>query len=269
MAIQISGQGYKDIWGNITVNHYEGYYPNMSDYHIHEFYEISLIFSGDVNILLSDTSQRSTDPKIVLLRPFTSHYIYCEPQILYKRVNLLFSKDFIEDFITEYSALLSVFKPNGAIHKLNTEECEKYKKIILKIEAEESELRKKFLTLYLLSLIADNTKKSDPLSPMPEYITNTLSYINEHYSEKIISGEIAAKFKIGRTTLMTSFKKFTGTTINEYLTKFRLKKAIILLKDGASLQNCAELCGFGDSSNLIRCFKRYFNTTPTKYLSKK
>lgn len=269
MTIQLSGQGYKEVWGDINVNHYEGYYPNMSDYHMHEFYEISLIFSGDVSILLSDTADRSTDPKIVLLRPFTSHYMYCEPQILYKRVNILFSKDLVEDFLAEYTALLSVFKPNGAIHKLSIEECEKYKKIIDEIEAEESILRKKFLLLYLLSFVVDNTKSSKTLSPMPEYITNTLSYINEHYDEKIISGEIASKFKIGRTTLMTGFKKYTGTTINEYLTKFRLKKALVMLKEGSSLQSCAERCGLGDSSNLIRCFKRYFNTTPTKYLAQK
>lgn len=47
----------------------------MTDYHMHEYYEISLILSGNVNILLNDKVESCATAKLVLLAPLTSHYI--------------------------------------------------------------------------------------------------------------------------------------------------------------------------------------------------
>lgn len=65
---------------------------------------------------------------------------------------------------------------------------------------------------------------------------------------------------------MTGFKKYTGTTLNEYLLRCRLKAAVELLQNGKNEQQTAEECGFTDACNLIRSFKRHFGITPKKYL---
>ena len=106
------------------------------------------------------------------------------------------------------------------------------------------------------------------MSPqLPEFVTDTLSYISAHYSQRIVAADLAQRLKIGRTTLMTGFKKHTGITINEYLTRCRLKHAVNMLQSGKLEQETAEVCGFSDTCNLIRCFKRVFGMPPRQYLA--
>ena len=44
--------GYGKIWKDIYVERKEGYKTSVVDYHEHEFYEINLILSGNVKVLL-------------------------------------------------------------------------------------------------------------------------------------------------------------------------------------------------------------------------
>lgn len=268
MSVALTKYGFGVQWSDIRTDFYEGYYPNMTDYHMHEYYEISLIISGNVNILLNDSMEHSTGSKVVLLRPFTPHYIYCEPDILYKRRNVLFSPDFISDYIPEWQELLSVFRENGSVLTLSEEKCAEYLRLIDSIEKENDRFRKKLILLYFISLIADNMQAESNFTELPIFVTKALSYISTHYSEKVVAADLAEKLGVGRTTLMSSFKKYTGTTLNEYLARCRLKNAVAELKKGRTVGETAEICGFTDAPNLIRCFKRHFGTTPVKYIKK-
>ncbi len=265
MKALIEPYGFGDTWKDIWIDTYEGFYPNMSNYHMHEYFEISFIESGNVNILLADSVESSTDSKIVLLKPLTPHYIYCEPDILYRRTNLCFSKNLIEAFLPELHKILKIFGENGRVVSVDTAKIKEYIKITKQIKAEENLLRQKLLIMYLISLIFDNINWNDEITKIPHYVTEALSYIGTHYSEKIVAADLAERFNVGRTTLMQGFKKYTGTTINEYLLGCRMKKAIIMLEDGKQLWDIAESCGFTDAPNFIRSFKRQFGTTPNAW----
>jgi len=233
---------------------------------MHEFYEISIIISGNVNVLLKDTVESGSQPKVVLLRPFTPHYIYCEPNVLYNRTNIVFSADFLSLYVPECQNLLKVFPHNGCVSKITPEQAEKYTAIAKKIEKETSTFRKRILLLYLLSLISDEMQEKYDTFKVPQYITEALSYISKNYSKRIVAVELADHLGIGRTTFMTSFKKFTGVTLTEYINDCRLKNAILALQSGETVQKVAEECGFGDACNMIRCFKRSLGMTPKKYI---
>ena len=93
--------------------------------------------------------------------------------------------------------------------------------------------------------------------------------IEKNYHKKIVAQELADFLFVSRTTLMTNFKKYTGCTLNEYITNLRLKRAIELLSIGKTEQETAEACGFSDSGALIRTFKSVFKTTPKKFFTNK
>lgn len=268
MSVALAPYGYKITWNDILIDEYKGYYPNMTDYHMHKYYELSIIISGNVNVLLKDSVESSTESKIVLLRPFTPHYIYCEPDILYRRVNICFSSDFISEYSPEWQQLMGIFAENGAVLKLDKENCAQYVELANKIKNETNLLRKKLLLMYLISLIADNMQLVGEFTNLPLFVTKALAYISGHYSEKIIAADLAERLNVSRTTLMTAFKKHTGTTLNDYLAGCRLKHAVAMLKSGAPLSVIAENCGFNNSPNLIRCFKRHFDMTPSQYIAK-
>lgn len=257
--------GFGDTWKDIWIDTYEGFYPNMSNYHMHEYFEISFISSGNVNVLLTDSMEGGTKPKIVLLKPFTPHYIYCEPDILYRRTNLCFSKKLIDSFLPELHRLLKIFGENGRVVTPSDEEINQYIKITEEIKKEGNILRQKLLIMYLISIIAENINHKVEITKIPPFVTEALSYISTHFNEKIVALELAEKLKISRTTLMQGFKKYTGTTINEYLLGCRMKKAIMMLEDGKQLWDIAETCGFTDAPNFIRIFKKQFGTTPNSW----
>ena len=139
--------------------------------------------------------------------------------------------------------------------------------MIIAIQQEENSFRKRLLLLMFLSRIADLTEDSNPTDEeLPAYVTDALSYLQEHYAEKIVASELAWRLGVGRTTLMTGFKHYTGSTLNDYLTRYRLKQAIHCLRQKKTEQSTAEICGFGDACNLIRSFRQHFGMTPKQYL---
>ena len=267
MSANIENFGYKISWESFQVDRYEGYYPNMSDYHMHEYYEISLILSGSVKVLLPNSVQDSTKCRLVLTRPLTPHLIVCEPQLLYKRVNLLFSPDFISEYMPEHKEMLGIFGKNGRVLTLSEEQCERFVSLIELFENEKNEFRKRLVLMYLLSLAADiYVPEKDKAEEPPQFVSEALSYIQENCSKKILADDLAWRLGIGRTTLMTAFKKYTGSTLGGYITDCRLKQAIKRLYKGELQSSVAENCGFGDACNMIRAFRRRFGITPGQYV---
>ena len=124
------------------------------------------------------------------------------------------------------------------------------------------------MLIYYLSCLSECAGEMEKESrELPEYIRDALNHVKENYGEKIVAEELARRVNVGRTTLMTGFKKYVGVTLGEYLLKCRLIAAVELLSAGEPERVCAVRCGFGDVSNLIRSFKRRFGITPRKYLA--
>ena len=253
-------------WTDIHTDSYEGYAPRISDYHMHTYYEITMILSGNVNVLLSDTMHSGTQPRMVLLRPYAPHYITCKPDLLYSRRNTCFRADILADCDPQWQALLNMFGKNGSVLMLSSEQCSRFTAVYEALNREQDGFRKKLLLLYYLSLISEAAADSGEYARVPGYVTEALSYISTQYAQRIVAGELAAQLGTGRTTLMTAFKQHTGITVNEYLARCRLKHAVTLLQSGISEQETAERCGFSDVCSLIRCFRRIFGMPPRKYI---
>jgi AraC-like DNA-binding protein len=165
------------------------------------------------------------------------------------------------------NSLLSVFGEKGTILTISEKEKDVLRSIIESVDREKSLVRKRFLVFYLLSYIDDISKKQNiQTKTIPPTIHDVMIYITRHYAEKIVAKELADMMHIGRTTLMTQFKKYTGKTLHEYVTSCRMKNAVKLLSEGKTEYDAAISCGFSDSSSFIQCFKRVFNTTPRQYI---
>lgn len=261
--------GFGITWDHLRIEQRKGYYTSVADFHAHPFYEINLILSGNVKILLKDQVQDGTGSFIVLTKPQTPHFISCKPDVLYSRLYLSFSEEYIADYVPEWEQLRRVFGEKGRILPLSKEQTEFCRQKIEEIRQDGDPFRQRLLILGLLSHLSDLTaQKTSTSNATPAYIADTLSYLNLHYNEKIVANELAQLFFISRTTLMTAFKKYTGTTLGDYLAHLRLKKALLLLRQGNTQQDTAEQCGFCDSSAMIRCFKQHYGITPKQYLLK-
>ncbi|HEX3029616.1 MAG TPA: AraC family transcriptional regulator [Clostridia bacterium] len=93
-------------------------------------------------------------------------------------------------------------------------------------------------------------------------------FIHDNYQNNELSiDEIAKNLFINYAHLCYIFKRDAGTTINEYLTEFRIKKAKELLDSGNSLVlHVANRVGYADANYFGKCFKKYYGLAPSKYL---
>ncbi len=264
-TISMQNCGYENSKTGIAAEEHETTYPAMSDYHAHDFYEISIIASGEVTILAPSVSLKTDKPCITLFAPRTPHFVTCTRGVTYKRSNLAFTEDVMIKGGDDYASLASLFKVGGCVIQPDGDELDKLAHIAKAIWNEDDAFRKRLLLFYLLSHISD-LSNSDQRRTVPPYVSRALDYIRLHYMERINASELAWRLGIGRTTLMTSFKKYVGITLNSYITHHRILRATELLRLGESAARCAELCGFGDSSNMNRIFKREVGASPLKYV---
>ena len=258
--------GFGEQWRHAHVFSRQGYHTSVADFHKHDFYEINLILSGNVKILLKDRFEEGCGARLVLTRPDTAHFIACNSDTLYSRIYLVFTDAFIANRFPEWQQLSAVFGKNGTALAISPEEAEEIRAQIERIEQEKNPFGQRLLIYYLLLQILDRHSKSVDHAEAPPYVFDALTYLEQHYAEHINFSHLAERLYVGRTTLMTEFKRHTEITPGEYLTKCRLKNAIRLLLEKQTIESAAEACGFSDSSGLIRAFKRHYKTTPYQYV---
>ncbi len=97
-------------------------------------------------------------------------------------------------------------------------------------------------------------------------LKDMLCFIQKSYQNKITLEDISRAGNVSKSTCLSIFKKYLQSAPIEYLIKYRLKQATILLKDGNfSITEIALEVGFGGVSYFTEAFKKHFGCTPTKY----
>lgn len=93
-----------------------------------------------------------------------------------------------------------------------------------------------------------------------------ITYLNEHYNEKLLQQELAKKFHFSRGYFCRFFKIQTGMTFKEYITSFRMQKAIDeLVNTNNKILDIAWNNGFTSETQFISNFKKFFQITPSVY----
>ena len=260
--------GFGEIWDSVHVERHSGYSTSVTGFHKHNFYEVNLILSGNIKILLQDRFEEGNENRIVLTRPGTAHFISCKPDTLYNRIYLVFTEAFMTGWLPGWDILSGMFEKNGTILTLSPKETEALCTLIEQIEREKTDLAKRLLVGYFLCKLSELYPKEPIKKDIQPYVFDALTHIEKHYTERINFTDLAKHLYVGRTTLMTDFKAYTGSTLGEYLTNCRLKNATHLLMQNKTIEYVAESSGFSDSSGFIRAFKRIYGTTPHKYVKK-
>mgnify|MGYP001275669365 CR=1 FL=1 len=110
-------------------------------------------------------------------------------------------------------------------------------------------------------IIGDNKKNST--HPI---IQKILLFIGKNYTNEITVQEIADKFQINESYLSVLFKKEIGLNFSVYLQKFRLHKAMELLKiPELRINEIAYRVGYQNPSYFTEQFKKEFNITPSEF----
>lgn len=93
-----------------------------------------------------------------------------------------------------------------------------------------------------------------------------LSYIHEHYRDRITLEDLARAGFVSKSHCMTLFRQHLHDSPIKYLIKYRLKLSEDLLANStATITNVAYQVGFSGASFYIETFRKYYGCTPLEY----
>ena len=111
-------------------------------------------------------------------------------------------------------------------------------------------------------------KKIESDKSSSDLIPDILSFINQHYCEKISLSTIADEFFISKYYLSHAFNDAVGTSVNRYITLKRLINAKQMLSSGIKPTTAAIHCGFNDYAGFYRAFTAEYGITPKEFVTK-
>jgi AraC-like DNA-binding protein len=99
--------------------------------------------------------------------------------------------------------------------------------------------------------------------------TAAQKYLQDNFRKSLTVREIAGIANLSPAYLSRLFKKATGASMLDYMTKFRIDEACRLLKESVlSVKEIAFQVGFHDAAYFSRVFQRLLHSSPSEYRNK-
>ncbi len=127
------------------------------------------------------------------------------------------------------------------------------------LELEESNIREYRAAALLFQLYADLFERKKQSN---HYVRRVEDHIRALYMQRLTVEDIARAMNLNRRYLSRIFKERTGKTIQEYLIEIRMEEAKRCLLRGFSVEESANLCGYEDSFNFSKIFKKHVGISP-------
>lgn len=106
----------------------------------------------------------------------------------------------------------------------------------------------------------------------PDYITRInrgIDYVLQNLDQPLSLQSVAAAAAFSPFHFHRVFKSLIGESLNDFIKRVRLERALTLLSRKAysqsSLTEIALACGFSSSSDFSRCFKQRFDVPPSQF----
>jgi AraC-like DNA-binding protein/ligand-binding sensor protein len=97
-------------------------------------------------------------------------------------------------------------------------------------------------------------------------MTRARQFIEKHQAEPLSLGRVAHVANISRHYFCKMFKKATGVSFIDYLSRVRVEKSkALLLNPNSRISEAAFACGFQSMTNFNRAFKRIVGCSPTQF----
>ena len=127
------------------------------------------------------------------------------------------------------------------------------------------------LSRILILLIREFQYKQDRLPDSSirhlEAIRKTVDYIRDHLAEDLTLESIARIAQLSPNYFSSLFRRITGQALWDYVTARRIEHAMQLLDldNGQTVLDIAACCGFNNTANFNRMFRKYAGCTPSEY----
>ena len=224
-------------------------------YHKSNYTNGDLVLIGS-NIPHSGFGLNSVDPHEEIVLQFREEILHFPQQEVETRA----VKDLLER--SKYGILYSTATKKLLMPKLKKLlESEGYKRYLLLLEilfelslCEEYELLNKEIMPY--TIISKNKTR----------LENIFTYVEHHYDKEINIEDVAKLANFTLPAFCNFFKKATQITFTEFVNRYRINKACLLITQDKTISECSYSCGFNNVTYFNRMFKKYTNKTPSEFI---
>ncbi|WP_342414986.1 AraC family transcriptional regulator [Paenibacillus sp. FSL R10-2782] len=120
----------------------------------------------------------------------------------------------------------------------------------------------------LFSIVDDIGEKLSGHRRSKEFVRvqEMMDYMEHHLHLNIGLQEIADQVHMSVSSVSSMFKEETGSTVYDYLTGLRMKKACVLLREThLKIAEIADQVGYRNENSFIRVFRKHKQVTPGKF----
>lgn len=257
--------------------------------HEQEFYEINIIVKGSGMHYIKGNKVLCKVGDVFIIPPFVPHGYYGGEG--FDVYHLILSNDFMNKYrddlqhIPGFFALFSaepMMRSNTrtALHlTLNKQQMNKanlylntlatFKDYQNSYECLNSSYTTMLFIIYLCELYSSKFSPNKSLS-RDECFMSTLSYIHEHYQEKISLDYLVKLSRMSRSSYINKFKEICNMPPLAYLASTRIQAAQkLLMESDLSISEIAFRTGFYDASHFTRAFVSYYGLSPVAYKEQK
>lgn len=240
--------------------------PDRNKFHMHTHgdYEVFCFLSGDAKYYIEGTVYTLRPRDILLIKKGESHTLLISKNAPYERIVINFNRDALcGDTAQELLAFLDnrPLGQNNCYPALNYPNRNWQFYLDNICHAPTMGERQLYLTVLLQELYRESPTAPDYHSAH-NIIKQLLDYINDHLCDDINLDALCNSFHISKTHINRLFKKYTGSTVWEYVKIKRLLRAKTLLQEGLRPTAVCAICGFHDYSAFYYAYRAKFGINP-------
>ncbi len=241
--------------------------------HMHLWYEMYVLVRGERTLYIENDRHDMADNSLICIPP---QHLHSTEGAGYTRYNINFSESCLDEFQANVISICQqqkiqmspeeanhIYRILDTLNNIQNNNSASFK------DAKDYAFHSCFCYLIVALTQLNNFPSQKYVSPNNyNYRTRQIiSYLNEHYAEKITLDSLADIFYVSKRTLCADFKKYTDMTIVDYLLKIRLTEAqrLLALANKRKIQDIAERCGFSSQNYFCLIFKKTLHMSPSDY----
>lgn len=250
-------------------------YPDMRALcHWHEDIELIRIQEGHMNYFVNGRKILLHENDCIMINARQMHYGYSSNQQKCVFTCILFHPQLLAENTLLYQKYVLPIIENSHLEYLFLHEEATAIDRIVQIK-EEALPGYEMEAIGILHILWSNLLRRNPLLSASEttkdYSDLTIqkdmvSFINQHYSEKLSLADIAAAGNVCRSKCCSIFKYYLQQSPIDFLNYYRLEVSCHLLKNTTRpITEIATICGFNHLSYYSKLFLRSYGHTPSEY----
>lgn len=251
---------------DIACERIEGVNDNMTKSHYHGYFELYYLEKGARLHMIEDRLYALEPGEFILFPPYVMHHSYGEANVPFKRILLYFEPQQVDS-----PPLLRQLEAGAAIYRPSRESGQVIHLLLERLlqeqtgpEAFTGEFRHSLLNLLLVEIA--RLGRTEAVPEQQNRIGEVINYIHANYQTDLNLDSLAHHFYVSPYYLCREFKKYTNSTIVQYINVTRIMNAQRkFMETDKNVTEISQDTGFSNLTHFNRVFKAIAGMSPSEF----